>query len=256
VGDLGLEMKSQHDAGIASKRLKKWKIGGGAVNAVAYYHDGMRDGDRFAGLVGRCDLLIQSSPTKASTASYHAAHPPTLAAFTTDKPCGQALCQSILTTAGTTCLLIKMPLSSKRPHQLSTNQLSSPAGLTRDFESESESESLSEFRALPLPMLSDAETDSESPMSLDAETDSEPDAAKDVVAERGRHTTDVAREVAETMDPACEIAAAVCFPASVSREEALRRQKREETERENWLLDEIEKMFEPIWKGQESEIDE
>jgi hypothetical protein len=118
---------------------------------------------------------------------------------------------------------------------------------TTDSESKSDSESLSEFRPLPLPMFTDAETDEETEMAAD-----------DAVAEAGEEKLVPDRasesvEEGEARDLANEIAAAVDFPATPSREQTLRLKKREEMDRENLLLDEIGAMFGPTWTGEQGE---
>jgi hypothetical protein len=138
---------------------------------------------------------------------------------------------------------------SKHQQQPNTNRSASPASLTwrtKTTDSESESGSLSEFRALPLPIFTDAETDSDTETATDAV----------VVADKEKPIPDLARDIVETRESqelAREIAAAVDLPARKSREQILRMKKREEMERDNRLLDEIDAMFRPTWKGEESE---
>jgi hypothetical protein len=90
-------------------------------------------------------------------------------------------------------------------------------------------------------------------MFTDAETDEEAEvAAHDAVAGAGKERLlPESVETGEARDLVSGIAEAVGVPAMDSREEVLRKKKREEMERENLLLDEIGAMFGPTWRGEE-----
>jgi hypothetical protein len=92
-------------------------------------------------------------------------------------------------------------------------------------------------------------------MFTDAETDGETEvAADDAVAGAGKERLlPGSVETGKSRDLASEIAAAVDFPATPSREQILRLKKREEMDRENLLLDEIGAMFGPTWTREQGE---
>jgi hypothetical protein len=135
--------------------------------------------------------------------------------------------------------------TSSSKQQPNTDKSAFPTSLPwpPSTDSESDSESLSEFHPLPLPMFTDAETDGEAEVAAD-----------DAVAGAGKERLlPESVETGKSRDLASEIAAAVDFPATASREQILRIKKREEMEMENLLLDEIGAMFGPTWRGEEGE---